>query len=158
MPYIHLTIFIASPAERVFNLSRSIDVHKDSMKKYQETIINGMINGLMGLNDPVTWKARHFFKDRVMKVRITEMKIPDFFVDEQVLGPFKMMKHEHYFKTIQNGTLMIDQFRYEGPKTILGKLAGTLFLEKYITRLLNERNEFIKKIAESNEWEKYLNK
>ena len=158
MSYIHLTTFIAAPPERLFDLSRSIDVHKHSMKKYDETIVNGMINGLMELNDSVTWKARHFFKDRIMKVQITQMKGPDFFVDEQVQGPFKMMKHEHYFKGIQNGTLMIDQFRYEPPKNILGRIANRLLLEKYLTRLLNERNEYIKMVAETNEWEKYLNK
>ena len=35
MPLIHLTTFIAAPAERVFDLSRSIDVHKKSLAHTQ---------------------------------------------------------------------------------------------------------------------------
>ena len=30
------------------------------------------------------------------------------FIDEQIKGDFKMMKHEHHFKPCENGTIMID--------------------------------------------------
>ena len=36
MPFIHLTTFIEAPVQRVFDLSRSIDVHKLSMQRYAE--------------------------------------------------------------------------------------------------------------------------
>ena len=82
---------------------------------------------------------------------------PEFFRDEQVTGDFKMMKHEHYFKSVQNGTLMIDQFYYDVPFGMLGKLANKLYLENYMRKLLAERNTIIKQIAESNQWKQYLN-
>jgi ligand-binding SRPBCC domain-containing protein len=53
------------------------------------------------------------FKERLLKVKITFLQSPHTFIDEQVEGDFAMLKHEHFFKPIQNGTLMIDQFRYE---------------------------------------------
>jgi ligand-binding SRPBCC domain-containing protein len=157
MPFIHLTTFIAAPQDRVFDLSRSIAVHKQSMTKYGEKVIDGTISGLLNLNDTVTWTAKHLMKQRILKVQITKMQKPDFFVDEQVQGDFKLMKHEHYFKPIENGTLMIDQFHFEISKGIIGNLVNKFYLEKYMTSLLVSRNEMIKKIAEGNQWKQYTN-
>lgn len=158
MPIIHLTTFIAAPQARVFDLSRSVDLHKYSMTDYAEKIIKGTVSGLMNLGDEVTWKARHLFKERVLAVKLTELKSPDYFADEQTEGDFALMKHEHYFKPAQNGTLMIDQFRFETKYGWLGSLFNQIYLEKYMTRLISERNETIKKIAESNQWKQFLEK
>jgi ligand-binding SRPBCC domain-containing protein len=156
MAFLHLTTFIEAPCERVFDLSRHVSVHKQSMAKYRETIVNS-ISGLMDLNDEVIWKARHFFKDRMLTVRIGAIKKPSYFMDEQVKGDFKIMRHEHYFKPVNNGTLMIDQFNYEIPLGVIGRLADKLYIEKYIKKLLLERNAVIKQVAESNQWKQYLN-
>ena len=156
MPFIHLTSFIAAAQERVFDLSRSIDLHKSSMKKYDESIIDGKQTGLLDLNESVTWTARHLFKQRVIRVRLTKLQRPDYFVDEQEEGDFRMMKHEHYFKPVENGTILIDQFHFETPFGLFGKWINKLYLEKYMTRLLNERNQVIKQVAEGNLWNQYL--
>jgi ligand-binding SRPBCC domain-containing protein len=156
MPFIHLTTFIAAPQERVFDLSRSVDLHKASMKHHEEKIIDGTMSGLMNLNDTVTWTAKHFFKQRRLKVRITKLQRPEYFVDEQETGDFKMMKHEHYFKLIENGTIMIDQFHFEIPKGLIGRLINNFYLENYMTQLLKERNKLIKEVAEGNLWKQYL--
>ena len=155
MPFIHLTTFIAAPIERVFDLSRSVALHKASMKKHEEKIIDGTMSGLMNLNDSVTWTAKHLFKQRRLKIKITKIQNPEFFVDEQETGDFKMMKHEHYFKSIQNGTIMIDQFHFE-INGLFGKLINNFYLEKYMTQLLKERNKMIKEVAEGNLWKQYL--
>lgn len=157
MSFIHLTSFIAAPRERVFDLSRSVELHKKSMTGYEEKIIDGVMSGLMKAEDSVTWTAKHLFKLRTLKVKITKLQRPDFFVDEQVQGDFAMMKHEHYFKAIENGTIMIDQFHYELKKGIAGKLLNRFYLEKYMTSLLHKRNEMIKQVAESNQWKQFLN-
>jgi ligand-binding SRPBCC domain-containing protein len=156
MPYIHLTTFIEAPRERVFDLSRSVDLHKSSMKHHEEQVINGVMNGLMNMNDDVTWKAKHLFKVRTLKIKITQMQRPDFFCDEQVSGDFLTLKHEHYFKPIENGTIMIDQFRYELKKSFITKLVNRFYLEKYMTKLLEESNAVIKAAAEGNQWKQFL--
>jgi len=158
MPLIHITNFVAAPRERVFDLSRSVDLHKHSMSKYEEKIVKGTVTGLMNLHDEVTWKAKHIFKERVLTVKITELKKPDYFVDEQVSGEFVLLKHEHYFKPVENGTIMIDQLRYEIKRGLIGKLFNQLYLEKYMRRLLSERNEIIRKLAEGNQWKQFLEK
>ncbi len=156
MPFIHLTTFIAAPAERVFDLSRSVSLHKASMTRFEEKIVDGVMSGLMNEQDTVTWKAKHLFKERMLKVKLTQMKRPDYFIDEQAEGDFALMKHEHYFKPIENGTIMIDQFRYELKQGIIGKIVNRLYLENYLNRLLAERNAFIQKAAEGNQWKQFL--
>ena len=156
MPFIHLTTFIAAPQERVFDLSRSVNLHKASMKDHDEKIVDGIMSGLMKLDDSVTWTAKHFFKQRRLKMKITKFQPPEFFVDEQEQGDFKMMKHEHFFKSIQNGTIMIDQFHFETSHGLFGKLVNNLYLERYMTQLLKERNKMIKEIAEGHLWKQYL--
>ncbi|HUQ65961.1 MAG TPA: SRPBCC family protein, partial [Flavitalea sp.] len=128
MPFIHLTTFIAAPQERVFDLARSINLHRDSMKKYDEKILQKNAGNLLELNDSITWSARHLFKTRVLSVKITRMKSPEYFVDEQTGGDFLMMKHEHYFKPIENGTFLIDQFHFETPYGSIGKAFNTVYL------------------------------
>ena len=156
MPLIHLTTFIAAPIERVFDLSRSINLHKQSMTKFSEEVIAGKHSGLAELNDTITWKAKHLFKERVLKVKITEVKRPHLFIDEALEGSFKKMKHEHYFKPVENGTIMIDQFYFEVHYGTLGKWFNAIYLNKYMERLLTDRNRVIKQIAESNKWKHYL--
>ena len=128
------------------------------MEKYGEKIVKGTPTGLMNVNDEVTWKARHLLKERVLSVRVTELRRPDYFSDEQVSGDFVKMKHEHYFKPIENGTIMIDQFLFEIRHGALGRLINQFYLEKYMKRLLTERNAVIKKTAEGNQWKKFLEK
>ena len=140
----------------MFDLSRSVALHKASMKNHDEKIVDGTMSGLMNLNDTVTWTAKHLFKQRRLKIKITKFQRPEYFVDEQEQGDFVMMKHEHYFKPIENGTIMIDQFHFETPRGLIGRMINAIYLEKYMTRLLNERNNMIKQVAESNLWKQYL--
>lgn len=158
MAQIHLTTFIAAPAERVFDLSRSIDLHKKSMAHTMEQAVAGTTTGLIELHDTVTWKAKHLFKVRVLKVKITAMDKPGSFTDEMVDGDFKSMKHEHHFKQIENGTFMIDLFHFEIPYGGLGKIAERIFLIRYIRKLMEHRNKIIKEYAESEKWKFILNK
>jgi ligand-binding SRPBCC domain-containing protein len=158
MPTIHLTTFVAAPVERVFDLSRSIDLHRKSMAHTREEAIAGTVSGLLGLDETVTWKARHLFKTRIMRSRMTAMNRPTSFTDEMVEGDFKSLKHEHYFKSIGNGTLLIDLFHFESPYGGLGRLANRLFLTEYLKKLLESRNDIIREYAESEKWQFILNR
>jgi ligand-binding SRPBCC domain-containing protein len=158
MPTIHLTTFVAAPTQRVFDLARSIDLHRKSMAHTGEEAIAGTTSGLIGLDETVTWKARHLRRMRVLKSKITAMEPPLSFTDEMVNGDFKSLRHEHHFKTIANGTLLIDIFSYEAPYGNLGKLADRLFLTRYMKTLLETRNKTIKEYAESEKWKFILEK
>lgn len=156
MPNIHLTTFIAAPAERVFDLSRSINLHMVSMRHTNEKAIAGRVSGLIEENEAVTWEARHLFKLRYLTVKITAMQPYHFFEDEMVKGDFASMKHQHHFKSVANGTVMIDVFDFESPYGWLGKVVNQLFLTNYMKRLLESRNAVIKEYAESDKWKAVL--
>jgi ligand-binding SRPBCC domain-containing protein len=71
--------------------------------------------------------------------RITAMTEPEYFVDEQVRGPFRSFRHEHEFRPDGAGTLMIDRVKFEAP---LGTLAE-LVIGPYLRRLIEKRNAHI---------------
>ena len=154
---IHLTTVINAPVERVFDLSRSINLHKISVAHTEEKVIAGVTTGLVKENDTVTWQAKHLFKIRQFTSKITAMKIPEYFTDEMTKGDFKSFFHQHHFKIIDNGTIMIDIVEFESPYGIFGKLFNSLYLENYMKKLLLQRNAVIKMYAESNKWKVILN-
>ena len=67
-----------------------------------------------------------------------------------------MMKHEHFFKPCDNGTIMIDIFRFESPYKILGKVINKIYLTRYMKVLLEERNKALKEVAEGGRWKNYI--
>lgn len=152
MACIHLTTLIAAPVERVFDLSRSINLHKISTAHTHERAIDGVMNGLINEGETVTWQAKHLYKERKFTSKITAMQRPDHFIDEMIQGDFKSFRHEHHFKAIENGTIMIDLVNFESPFGIIGKLLNHFYLQQYIEQLLLKRNEVIKEYAETKKW------
>lgn len=153
---IKIITYINAPIERCFDLSTSIDLHKISTSKTKEEAIAGVTNGLVKLNDKVTWKAKHFGIWHQLQVQITEYERPLFFVDEMIKGTFKSMRHRHEFKQIESGTIMVDQFEFSSPFGILGKIVDHFILKNYMTNFLKERNEVVKDFAESDKWKEVI--
>lgn len=156
MASIHLTTLIAAPVERVFDLSRSINLHKISTAHTHERVIDGVMNGLINEGETVTWQAKHFYKERTFTSRITAMQRPGHFTDEMIRGDFKSFHHEHHFKAIENGTIMIDLLEFESPYGIIGKLFNRFYLKNYLEQLLLQRNEVIREYAEGMKWKAIL--
>jgi len=148
MPIIKLLTKIRAPKEKVFDLARNIDLHKESTKQTNEEAIAGVTTGLIGMNQTVTWRAKHLGVYQKLTVKITAFDRPNYFVDEMVKGAFKRFRHEHIFKEEDETTHMIDVFDYDSPLGILGVMADKLFLEKYMTTFLSQRNELIKEMVE----------
>ncbi|AWV97528.1 SRPBCC family protein [Arcticibacterium luteifluviistationis] len=156
MPRIELRTVITADREIVFDLSRSIDLHKISTEHTNEQAIAGKTSGLIGIDESVTWRAKHFGIYQNLTSKITEFDRPNYFVDEMQEGVFSEFRHEHHFSDIENGTLMIDVFEYSSPFGVFGKLADMLFLENYMKDLLSKRNQIIKEFAETDKWRKIL--
>jgi hypothetical protein len=51
---------------------------------------------------------------------------------------------------------MRDVFSFSAPLGPLGKLAECAVLRRYMLNLLKERNEAVRRIAESEEWRRYI--
>jgi len=158
MTTIYLETEINAPLDVCFDLSRSIDLHQLTTASSNEKAIDGKTKGLIEKGEFVTWEATHFFIRQHMTVKIVEALKPHFFHDEMVKGPFRSMYHIHAFRAVGNTTLMIDDFQYNVPYGFAGRIFDGFVLKKYMTKLLRERNMMIKKVAESGEWKKFINK
>lgn len=152
MPIIEINTIINAPAERCFDLSRSIDLHMISTRHTGERAVAGVTSGLIGLEETVSWRARHFGIWQTLTSKITAYHRPHFFVDEQLSGAFKSFRHMHRFFKHAGQTVMVDVFDYQSPLGFLGKIADKLFLEQYMFNLLKERNKTIKEYAETDQW------
>jgi ligand-binding SRPBCC domain-containing protein len=127
----------------LFDLSRSIDAHKDSMARSREEAVGGVTSGLISLGQEVTWRAWHFGLPIRMTSRITEMQAPHYFVDEQVRGPFLRFRHVHEFSEVPAGTVMVDRVDFAAPFGLLGRVAEKLFLARYLRKLIETRNQHL---------------
>ena len=156
MPTLKLYTQIEAPAERVFDLARSIDLHTASTSKTHERAVAGRTTGLIKRGETVTWEAIHFGIKQKLTSIITDMERPYLFEDKMVEGIFQSMTHRHTFQEQKDRTLMTDEFNYRAPLWILGRLAEFFFLTRYMRKFLEERNSIIKQLAESNGWKKYL--
>ncbi len=154
---IYLETIVKTPLETCFDLSRSIDFHKETMVHTNERPVDGRLSGLIEVGEFVEWEAKHLFVNQRLSSKITQMVRPHYFVDEMVSGAFKSFVHKHKFiRHKSDQVLMIDDFRYEVPLGVVGHFANFLFLERYLTRLITIRNEAIKSALEGDAWRKFL--
>jgi ligand-binding SRPBCC domain-containing protein len=156
MTQIHLETIINAPILRVFDLSRSIDLHKLSVAHTNEQAIAGRTTGLIELGEYVTWRAKHLGVYQKLTVEIARLESPYMFEDRMTKGTFRSMNHVHRFEEVGVTTKMIDEFQFESPMGILGKMVNAIFLKRYMTKFLIIRNEEIKRIAESEVWKELL--
>ena len=152
MPTLRVVTPVAAPRARVFDLARSIDLHRLSTAGTEEEAIAGRTTGLIGYGEEVTWRARHFGVRQTLTARVTGFNRPFHFTDEMVTGAFASFTHLHAFEEAPRGTVMVDTFTYTAPLGPLGPLVERLVLNRYLTKLLTERNAVIKAYAESDRW------
>ena len=153
MALIRLETYINAPIDRCFDLSLSVDLHRDSVAHTQERPVAGVTSGMMKLGDTVTWEAVHFGIKQHLTSQITAYERPNRFTDEMLKGAFHDITHLHEFVSQPSGTLMIDLFEFHAPLGFLGKLAETLFLTRYMKGLLLTRNRYLKQVAEADNHE-----
>ena len=156
MPAIKLETIINAPADRVFDLARSIDLHIESMSASSERAVDGVVSGLIEAGQTVTWEAVHFGIRQRLTSKITICDRPRHLQDVMVSGAFAGFVHDHFLEEHCGIATMRDVFDYTSPLGFLGHVADLLFLERYMTGLLEERNLRIKQVAESDDWRKFL--
>jgi len=151
---------INAPIERTFDLTRSVDFHCESAKEAKETVVDGRKTGLLEKGDTVTWNSAHFGTRYSLGVKVTEFERPYRFRDVMVQGEFATFDHLRTFEWDEEKkqTILTDVLEYSTPYGALGRLAESLFLSTYLRKCIRERNNALKKVAESqsNDWQKYL--
>ena len=95
-------------------------------KMYEGLFIGYTVKPLLGI--PLEWVTE-----------ITHIKENVFFVDEQRIGPYSILHHEHHFEAIEGGVRMLDRVSYQIPLGFLGKLAHPILVEPKLKEIFNYR-------------------
>lgn len=140
------TILPLGPSE-AFDLSRDVGLHLDSMLSTKETVVAGRRSGLLANGEHVAWRGRHFGVTFTLMSRLTEVDRPTCFVDEEIAGPFRRLRHEHRFEPHADGTLVIDTITFSAPFGPLGRLVERIVLERYMRDLISARNAHLLDVA-----------
>ncbi|GIN84550.1 hypothetical protein J6TS2_09360 [Heyndrickxia sporothermodurans] len=139
MPILTNKQFIYAPIEICFDLARNVDIHTKTTASSKEKAVGGVTVGLLEEGDIVTWEATHFCIKQRLTAKIGLLERPHIFVDIMLKGAFHSFEHTHHFIQYENGTMMIDTFKYKSPLGPLGKLADKLFLKRYMKYFLSSR-------------------
>lgn len=109
----------------LFDRARSISLHASSMEKFSESarVSSGeefdrfpeREADLLEVGADLELRARHFGQQWRMRSRVTEMRRPFYFCDEQVSGPFKYWLHEHFFLSCPASSALLSVVRYSIP-------------------------------------------
>ena len=141
---------IHAPIERCFDLARSIDLRVRSAP-HNEEVIAGVTSGLIGIDQEVVSRIHYLGRLRDITLRVSRMDSPRFFQEQMVRGPFRSFEHDHVLAERGQGlTAMRDSLRFEASWLSKGPL------RKSLLEMLKRRNEFLVRVAESDEWTQYL--
>jgi ligand-binding SRPBCC domain-containing protein len=77
---------------------------------------------------------------------ISQVKELEFFIDEQLIGPYKLWHHQHHIAAIEGGVLMKDIVNYSPPFGFLGTIANSLFIRKQLKEIFEFRRGKLEEI------------
>ena len=95
-------------------------------KMYPGQLIEYKVKPLLGV--PLYWMTE-----------ITHVQEGAYFVDEQRFGPYTMWHHQHHFKEVSGGVMMVDIVHYKIPLGFLGDIAHWLFVKKQLQGIFDFR-------------------
>ncbi|MFH1120337.1 MAG: SRPBCC family protein [Bacteroidota bacterium] len=76
---------------------------------------------------------------------ITHVRKYEYFVDNQVKGPFRQWHHQHIFKEVKDGIEMRDIVNFELPFGKFGELTGLWIVRKRLQKIFQYRRSVIEK-------------
>jgi ligand-binding SRPBCC domain-containing protein len=120
---------LITPPEMEFKILTKLD----DKEIYEGLLIDYTVKPVLGI--PLNWQTEIFKVDK-----------PHSFADRQLKGPYKIWEHTHTFIQKENGTLMIDELKYQIPLGILGDLAHSIFVKKKVTEIFKFRERALEKI------------
>ncbi len=87
------------------------------------------------LNIPLSWETL-----------ITDVKDYEYFTDLQLKGPYKLWRHTHYFKAVENGVEMTDELQYAMPFGFLGQIMHNLYVKDRLEEIFTYRYDKVEQI------------
>ena len=146
---------VRAPLERCFQLATHLGLVSDVLQMEAQQGEGLRTAGLVKGGDRIHWYGRKWGVPHRHVSRITRFE-PDFFQDVMEQGRFKRFEHDHHFTTVGEHTVMRDYVRFSMPFGVLGRLVGKYVVLPHVVRLLRMRLMLLKRIAESDDWRRYL--
>ena len=116
------------------------------------TIISPPESSLIYAGQIIEYKITTMFGFSIQWViEITEVVEKQYFIDEQIFGPFSYCQHQHYFVEIPYGIRMTDVLHYKFRFGLLGDIIHVFFLRRRLNKIFDYR--FNKLIALFGEYE-----
>ena len=101
-------------------------------KMYAGMVIGYRVSPMLGIN--MNWLTE-----------ITQVKEPEFFIDEQRIGPYAMWHHQHHLSPLENGVYMKDIITYQPPLGFLGAMANGLIIDRKLKEIFSYRKNILEK-------------
>ena len=102
-------------------------------KMHKGMIIHYRIKPMM--NIPMKWITE-----------ITEYEEYVSFTDVQIKGPYQLWNHQHHFKSVDGSVLMTDILDYDIGFGIIGRFAGTLWVDSKVSAIFEFRRSKLQAI------------
>jgi ligand-binding SRPBCC domain-containing protein len=112
--------------------------------------------GLVQPNDQLIWHGWKFGLPQMHETLITAYDRPHYFQDTMGRGRFRRYQHEHTLTEIDGHTLVQDKIRFSLPFGWAGDMVAKHVIVPYVARLLHAHLQLLKRVAETDEWHKYL--
>jgi len=129
--------FFSSPANLKILTPEHLDFEitndLQNKKMYPGQIIAYRIRPV--LNFPLVWVSE-----------ITQVEEPYYFIDQQLIGPYKFWHHEHRFNPIPNGVEVVDIIYYKMPFGVLGKVLHLLKVKQDLQAIFSYRQAKLEKL------------
>jgi ligand-binding SRPBCC domain-containing protein len=146
-------IHVVAPIERCFLLSTHVGLVGRTIGMRP---VAGTASGLVKARERVVWRGWKFGFPQRHESLITEYEAPCFFQDSMARGWFRRFQHDHEFLEIGGQVLMRDTVRFSMPLGAMGRRVGRYIMIPYLRARMRRRFALLKRIAESEEWRKYI--
>ena len=147
------SVHINAPIERVFRLSTNIELVRQTLRMRP---VAGRTSGMVVEGDTVEWRGWKFGLPQKHTSVISGYEAPAFFQDTQLQGRFAQFQHDHHLEWVDGYTLAYDKVKFSLPLGVLGKFVARTIMVPHITGLLAQRFALLKRLAEGDEWQRYV--
>ncbi|QDT14883.1 SRPBCC family protein [Alienimonas californiensis] len=149
-------VLVAAPVRRCFDLTRSVDAHRDSSTLIGGRPVAGRVSGLSESGDETTWSARFFGMRFRVRTKITAMEAPASFHEERVAGLARIFEHTYRFRPEGDGARVEDIFRVGLPGGAAGDLLAAALLRRRLRAAQRRRLDWLRRTCEGDGWTAYL--
>ena len=145
---------VRAQIERCFALSTHLAVVEMTLAMRP---VGGRLQRAVVGGDTVRWRGWKWGLPHHHESLIEEFDPPFFFRDCMIAGRFAAFEHEHRFMSRVDGSVLLkDELRFRMKWGVAGLVIARNVVLPHIRKLMRERFALIRRLAEGEEWRRYL--